>query len=604
MVRLLRGSSITITLGLMAVALMVACSSSDDGSSSAAASTTTSTTASSSSSTTAAASSSSSTTAAAAPAATAAPAPEPAKELKPVVKTLVLAAAAPSLETNMPWRYESPRGPWFFATTHESLIGADADTGEHVPQLAESWSIEPDGISVRFKLRKGVRFHGDNGDFSAADVAATLKNHGEEDSRHTHRSQYRAVDLEIVSPNEIVYNISKSNPEILNNSSSWNVISGEPVSAKDLATLGGDPDLTSRPPAGTGAFQFVERTQGVNFIVERVPYKHWRYNSDWERLEFRWQSESSTRLAALLTEEIHVTTLPLDLQNQAASSGMAVATGQVMTRERTALFQGPLIDKSYGGYKATGTACGYVHCEDPFLNIKVRQALSKAVDRDAINQAYFGGKGVPVHNHAVVPTRSYGNPEWDKNFDAAYGYDPAAARALLAEAGYNTSNPLSILVDGTGSSGLPEKQDVMESLAGYFTDIGVKVQLDSRDATVIRAIQRKFGHTGRIQYQTSNIVDIQTFRVHHCSCESPRGGFELKELDKTIAFHREIIDTAEVYKRLRVTGDEVFRLHTAIPLVWKPEELVYNPKVIASYKWSGVPLGTISHFERFLAVKK
>jgi len=268
------------------------------------------------------------------------------------------------------------------------------------------------------------------------------------------------------------------------------------------------------------------------------------------------------------------------------------------------LFQGPLIDKSYGGYKATGTACGYVHCDDPFLNIKVRQALSKAVDRDAINTAYFGGKGVPVHNHAFVPTRSYWNPEWDKNFDAAYGYDPAAARALLAEAGYNTSNPLSILVDGTGSSGLPEKQDVMESLAGYFTDIGVKVQLDSRDATVLRAIGRKFGVTGRIQYQTSNIVDIQTFRVHHCSCESPRGGFELKELDKTIAFHREIIDTAEVYKRLRVTGDEVFRLHTAIPLVWKPEELVYNPNVVASYKWSGVPLGTISHFERFLAVKK
>ncbi len=169
MARLLRGSSFAIIVGLMAVMLMAACSG-DDESSSAAASSTTSTAASSSSSTTAASSSSSTT--AAAPAATAAPA-APVAELKPVVKTLVLATAAPSSETNMPWRYESPRGPWFFATTHESLIGADADTGEHVPQLAESWSIEPDGISVRFKLRKGVRFHGDNGDFSAADVAAT-----------------------------------------------------------------------------------------------------------------------------------------------------------------------------------------------------------------------------------------------------------------------------------------------------------------------------------------------------------------------------------------------------------------------------------------------
>jgi peptide/nickel transport system substrate-binding protein len=505
----------------------------------------------------------------------------------------------------MPWRYESPRGPWFFASTHESLIGADADTGEHVPQLAESWSIEPDGISVRFKLREGVQFHGDNGDFSAADVAATLKNHGEEDSRHTHRSQYRAVDLEIVSPHEIVYNISKSNPEILNNSSSWNVISGEPFSAKDLEKLGGDPDLTSRPPAGTGAFQFKERTQGVNFIVERVPYKHWRYNSDWEEIEFRFQGEASTRLAALLTSEVHVTTLPLDLQNQAESNGMATATGQVMTRERTALFQGPLIDKKYGSYEVQNTPCGYNFCDDPFLDIRVRKALSKAVDRAAINTAFFGGKGVPVHNHAFVPTRSYWNPDWDRRFQEEYGYDPAAARTLLAEAGYNPSNPLEILVDGTGSSGLPEKQDVMESIAGFFTDVGVKVKLDSRDATVIRAIQRGFGHTGRIVYQTSNIVDIQTFRVHHCSCESPRGGaLELKEMDEAIAFHRAIIDTKEVYKRLRTTGDVTFDLHIAIPLVWKPEELSYNPNVVASYKWSGVPLGTVSHFERFLAVKE
>jgi len=580
---LLRGGTAIIVLVLMSLVMLAACSSDgDDGA-------------------TGASSPSTSAVAATAVPATVAPAPE----AKPVVKRLVISTPAPSNETNMPWRYESPRGPWFFAATHESLIGADADTGEHVPQLAESWSVEPDGISIRFQLREGVRFHGDNGDFSAADVAAVLKNHGEEDSRHTHRSQYRAVDLEIVSPYEIVYNISKSNPEILNNSSSWNVISGEPFSAVDLEKLGGDPDLTSRPPAGTGGFQFLERTQGVNFIVERVPYKHWRYTSDWEEIEFRFSSEASTRLASLLTAEVHVTTLPLDLQNQAVGEGMAVATGQVLTRERTAMFQGPVIDKKYGGYETQNTPCGYVHCEDPFLDVRVRKALSKAVDRDAINTAFFGGKGIPVHNHAFVPTRSYWNPDWDRRFEAEYGYDPAAAKALLAEAGYGPNNPLEILVDGTGSSGLPEKADVMEALAGYFIEVGVKAKLDAREATVTRAIQRAFGLTGRIVYQTSNIVDIQTFRVHHCSCESPRGGaIELIEMDKAIAFHREVIDTEEVYKRLRTTGDITFDLHIAIPMVWKPEELVYNPKVIASYKWSGVPLGTVSHFERFLAVKE
>ncbi len=523
---------------------------------------------------------------------------------EPVAKRLIISTAAPSTETNNPWRYESPRGPWFFSATHESLIGADADTGEHVPQLAESWSIEPDGVSVRFQLRKGVRFHGDNGEFTAADVVAMLKNHTEEDSRHTHRSQYRAVTPEVVSDHEIVYRISKSNPEILNNTSSWNVISGEPYSAKDMEALGGDPDLTQRPPAGTGAYQFVERNQGVDFIVERVPYEHWRFQPDWEEVEVRFSSEASTRLASLLTEEIHVTVLPLDLQNQAEDAGMAVATGQVLTRERSGMYTGPLIDKSYANYETQGTPCGYVHCDEPLLDVRVRRALSKSLDRDALNEAFFASKGIEVHNPHFVPTRSYWNPEWDARFEEEYGYDPVAAMALLAEAGYGPNNPLELQVDVTGSSGLPEKQDVMEAMAGYFQDIGVKAELDSRGPDVTRAIARGFGLTSRITYMGSNIVDLQAFRVHHCSCESPRGGFELKEMDETIAYHRAVIDTKTVFERMSETGDITFGLHIALPIVWKPEELLFNPNVVASYEWSGVPLGTVSHYERFLAVRK
>ena len=523
---------------------------------------------------------------------------------EPVARRLIISTAAPTTESSNPWRYESPRGPWFFASTHESLVGADADTGEHVPQLAESWTIEPDGQSVRWQLRQDIRFHGDNGVFTSADLVGMLENATAEDSTHSHRTQYRAITPDVISDYEIVYRIDRSNPEILNNTSSWNVISGEPYSSKDMAALGGNPDLTQRPPAGTGAYQFLERAQGVNFIVERVPYEHWRYQPDWEEIEFRFSNEASTRLASLLTEEIHVTVLPLDLQKQAEEAGMAVATGQVLTRERSGMYTGPLIDKSYSSYEAQGTSCGYVHCDTPFLDVRVRRALSKSIDRAAMNEAFFGGKGVEVHNPHFVPTRSYWNPEWDARFDEEYGYDPAAATALLAEAGYGPNNPLTFLVDVTGSSGLPEKQDVMEAMAGYFQDIGIKAELDVRAPDITRAIRRGFGHFARMGYMTSNIVDLQAFRVSHCSCESPRGGFELKELDASVAYHRSVIDTETVFSRLRETGNLTFDLHIALPIVWRPEQLLYNPNVVASYEWSGVPLGTVSHFERFIAVRK
>jgi len=577
-IRSFRNGFTIMVVGLLAITLLAACSSGDDDGDAGA----------------------STGSAAAAPTVVA-----PAPNAQPVVAQLIIASGNPvSRSTFNPWLSESPRGPWFYATTHESLIGADPLTGEHTPRLATSWTIEPDGRSVRFKLREGVQFHGDNGEFTAKDLVRTKEEHTAEDAQHSHRTQYRAIDIEVVSDYEVVYRISKTNPEILNNTSSWNLISGEPFSAVSMEKLGGNPDEARQPPAGTGPYQFVDATHSSFFKVERVPYDHWRYNPDWEGIEFRWIDENSTRLAGILTGEIHLTDIPPDLVKQALEGGKAVTSAKVLTRERTIMFEGPIIDKSYGTYEATGAACGYAHCDSPLLDVRVRRALSKAIDRNQMNEAFFLGKGIEAHNAHFVPTRSYWNPDWDARFQAEYGYDPAGAIALLAEAGYGPNNPLVLNIDVSPSGGLPEKEDLMESAAAFWNDIGVKTELDQRDRAATNPIRRGFGFTNRLTYQTSNIVDLQAFRVHHCSCESPRSGFELLELDKSIAFMREVVDSTEVFKRLRLTGDLAFDLVIAIPIVWQPQELVYDPNVIASYDFSGVPLGVVAHFDQILAVKK
>ena len=581
MVRLLRGGSVTIILSLMALMLFAACSSDGDSADTGVSAAPTAVTA-----------------------ASTAVVAAPVVDAKPVETRLVISASDPvPKSTYNPWAFESPRGPWFYGASHESLIGSDPITGAHIPQLAESWAMEPDGTSVRFQLRKGVRFHGDNGDFSAQDIVATMGQHIREDSQHTHRSQYRAIEFVVVNDYEIIYQNANSNPEILNNTSAWNVTSGEPFSAVSLDKLNGDPDAAMQPPAGTGAYQFVAGVHGMSWNVERVPYDHWRYTPDWEEIEFRWINENSTRMAGLLAGEIHLTDLPSDQIQEAASKGMVVGTANVLTRERAILFQGPIIDKSYANYKEQGTACGYAWCDSALLDVKVRKALSKAIDRDAINAAYFNGTGIENHNPHFLNDRSYWNPEWDTQFQAEYGYDPAAAKALLSEAGYGPSNPLEISLEAM-VGGFPEEQDLMETAAGYFAAIGVKPELDQRDSAAIRPTDRSFGWVNRLEYMSSNIVDLQAFRVHHWSGSAPRGGFELKELDTAIDYHREIVDSEEVFKRLRQTGDTVFDLHIAIPLHWIAQELIYNPDVIASYEFSGVPLGPIANFEQILAVKK
>lgn len=521
------------------------------------------------------------------------------------VRRLVIALPAPASESNNPWRLENPRTPWYFAATHESLIGDDPDTGAFIPQLATEWSIEPDGSSVRLKLREGVPFHHNKGLFSAKDVVVTHAQHVADDSIHTHRTQYRKVAIEVVNDHEVVFREEKPNPELIAIISSRNVISMEPFSADDMEALGGNPDMTQRPPVGTGFYQFVERQQGVNFRVERVPYKHWRATPDFPEIEFRWINEVSTLQAGLLAGEIHMTQLPLDLQKQAMDKGMAVATAKVLARERNLLTEGVLLDKDYLQYKAQGTACGYAYCDSPLLDVRVRRALSKAIDRKALNNSFFGGRATEVHNAHLVPGEVYWNDEWDRNFQEEYGYDPAAAQKLLAEAGYGPDTPASVKIVGTAQSGVPQAQDMAEAIAGYWRKAGVDVELDMTDPATVNAQERSFASEtkNRFEWQTSNVVETQAFRVHHYSLESPRGGFETPELDGLIRNQRGTVDPEEALKRLRPVGDLAYQLHLVVPLFWAPDDITYNPKVVASYVWSGVPLGTISHFERIKAAK-
>lgn len=573
MARLLRGGTTTILLGLMALMLLAACSSDgDDDSSGAAAPTAVPT--------------------------VAAPAPD----AKPTVETLVISDATPTVESNNPWKLENPRTPYFMRPMYESLIGVDAETGDFVPQLATSFSVEPDGTSLRFILRQGVQFHGGNGEFTAADVVATHANSTQEDSVHTHRTQYRAVTVEVIGPYEVVLRTDIPNPELIPNISERNTISMEIFSGKDMESLGGDPDLSQRLPAGTGFYEYDDRFQNSFFRMKKIDYTHWQNQGQFEKIEMRFVSENSTRLAGLLAGEIHMAQLPEDLKQQAQAGGMGVARANILARERTLLYDSVNLDKSYRNYEAQGTPCGLVHCESVFNDVEVRRALSKGIDRNALNAAFFGGEGVEVHNIHMIPTASYWNPAWDTNFQDQYGYDPAAAKALLAEVGYNESNPLTLKLDGTPSGGIPQKQDVSEAILGFWQDIGIKVTLDQTDGATIRSIDASFGNRDRVDWMTSNIVETQAFRVHHYSGSSPRGGPEFLELEPAILAQRSTVDPVLALAGLRQVGDVSYGLHIGIPMFWVPDDIVFDPGVVASYSWSGVPLGTYSSFQNIKAV--
>ena len=161
-----------------------------------------------------------------------------------------------------------------------------------------------------------------------------------------------------------------------------------------------------------------------------------------------------------------------------------------------------------------------------------------------------------------------------------------------------------MLIDGVPSGGLAEKADQAETIHGYFRDVGIAAELDQRDAATTRAISRVFGHTNRITFMGSNIYETQAFRVHHHSGTTPRGGPEFRGLDEAITQQRSTVDPVKALDGLRNVGDVSFPLHIALPLFWVPDDIIYNPDIVASYERSGVPLGVFHSIQQIKAVRK
>jgi ABC-type transport system substrate-binding protein len=511
----------------------------------------------------------------------------------PVLKRIVIANPAPGIESNNPGRDLGPLSTFQVRPIFENLIGFDADKGLLVPQLATSWSVEPDGISLRFKLREDVQFHNGWGEFTAQDVVYTHSQYIQKSSVHPHSRKMKAIQVEIVNDHEVVLKASKANAEIMRMISEQ-VGTIQIQSAKN-AKEAGEPSLTTAPLAGTNAYQFVERTQAQSMLFKRIPYEHWRVMPDFEELEFKWVQEVSTRLAALLTEEVHLTQVGEDQKLQAKARGMVVGTGKHGAQRVFLGFKGAYTDPK--------SSCGYKHCDSPFLDVKVRKALNKAIDRKTLNTAYFGGKGQTMVLNHHAPGEAYTNPDWAKNFDSEYGYDPAAATALLKEAGYNSNNPLEINVEISTHAQFGQSADVLEAAAGFWRDIGVKPNLDVTDAAARRAATRAYAYKDHIAFSATFSFDIQGWRVYN-SHVVPRGGaLELIEVDALVDKIQVTMDLDEQTKLMRQLGDLAYPLHTGILLYWIPAELVYNPKFISSYAFPGNISDLWTHYELIKATQ-
>jgi hypothetical protein len=142
-------------------------------------------------------------------------------------------------------------------------------------------------------------------------------------------------------------------------------------------------------------------------------------------------------------------------------------------------------------------------------------------------------------------------------------------RPILDKLGYND---LRLCI--VGGAALPSE------ISGFWRDVGIDVILDQTDLSTQQAQRNAFGPEtkDRLTFQTSNIIEMQAFRVHHFSRESPRGDGEFPELEEAIIQLRSTLDADEHIQLFRNVGDVAYPLHIVVPLFWVSDELMYNPQ--------------------------
>jgi len=272
--------------------------------------------------------------------------------------------------------------------------------GSIVPGLASTWDISEDGLTYTFSLRDGVSFH-DGTAMDADDVKFSLDRARAEDSTNAQKALFSSIsDVEVVDPLTVKITLSEPNGSLIFNLAWGDAVIVAPESIENIKTN----------PVGTGPFAFSDWVQGDKIeIVRNADY--WGEPAKLESATFKFISDPTAAFAAVMAQDVDVFTgfpAPENLPQFEADPRFQVLVGN--TEGETIL---SINNKM-----------------PPLDNVKVRQAISHAINREEIIDGAMFGYGTPIGTHFAPHHPAY------VDLKEMSAYDPEKAKALLAEAGF------------------------------------------------------------------------------------------------------------------------------------------------------------------------
>jgi len=322
------------------------------------------------------------------------------------------------------------------------------------PSLAESWTESADGRVYEFKLRRGLRFH--NGDpVTSEDVKFSFERYKGAGATELHA---RVRQVEIVDPLIVRFHLKDAWPDFLTFYGTTATAAGLVVPKKYLTQVGDDG--FKKHPIGAGPYRFVSHTTGVELVMEAYA-GYWRKTPHVKRLVMKSVPETTTRVAMLKNGEADIANA---LDGEDAENVKRDPRLSLSPSKHASIFWIEFAEQW--------------DPKSPWHDKRLRQAVSYALDRKAINDAACLGYCPPAG--VIVP----------RVMDFALQtppppYDPKRAKQLLAEAGYPNG------IDAGDVVPTPPFFAMAEATLNYLNAVGIRAKLRPMERAAFYAAWRE-----------------------------------------------------------------------------------------------------------------
>ena len=407
----------------------------------------------------------------------------------------------------------------------EPLIDVDYDKREYQGMLAESWQMK--GNKIHFKLRKGIRFH-DGAPFSSKDVIASFKR------ILTDKESLQAPNLqnirEMEAPDDFNFVLTLKKPD----ANALEDINNRVIMKQAAAEKMGEAD---RSPIGTGPFKFVSWERSGQFVLRRNE-NYWGQPPKIEEVIYKTIQEDAARIAALEAGQADIISNipPHEVERLKANPRLRVQPVQGLR---------PIFLVLSPAYK-------------PLDNVKVRRAITHAIDRERIIKHILEGNAYPLSG--LLSPQVFGYDPGAK----AFSYDPQKAKQLLNEAGFTNG----FEIDYYSPTGrYPKDREVALVIVEQLSKVGIKAILKTPEWSIFNTDYKNGKYpmylTGRGSLIDADALFHQYFRT---GTTKRMLGYSNPKLDEILDLEQQTFDVKKREKLLMEAHRIILEDAPAIPL--------------------------------------